>query len=230
MTTPKATRSAARYLREFMRNNTAKWGNLMRNASPAQGWGNSDAAHDAYEAAGFLYDETDQHFLDFTIPGDFASGADLLRGLETFRAGIEHYELRLIQHCDDAVTAGSTVPGTVGLTLRELEKCRYGVDEAVRKLTIAASAAAAVDDMDVLKKIATRFPELGRRLIKAACPLPPQKRSKLFASRQDDNASCICRSKSFRSVVVEMKHPCSSFQPALKIEPFHSKLKGSISS
>ena len=111
MPSAKATRNAAQYLREFMRANTTEWGEMMRQSSPNQGWGDSDAAYAAHEAAMFLDGETDQHFLDFVIPGNFASGEHLLQALRQFRDGIVRHEVELQRHREEAARAGASVPG-----------------------------------------------------------------------------------------------------------------------
>ncbi|WP_449472602.1 PD-(D/E)XK nuclease domain-containing protein [Sphingobium chungangianum] len=177
MTSLKATKKAAQYLREFMRANTAEWAELMRESAPNKGWGRGNDAHDAHDAAMFLYHETDAQFLDFTIPGYFASGADLLRALQQFREGIEDYAQRLKSHHETAVAEGRTPAPTVGMVYRELEKCRFGVDEAVAALMRGARTSAVTpalaDDMDVLKRVAARFPEVVAELSKRRKGRPP---------------------------------------------------------
>ena len=172
MPSAKATRNAAQYLREFMRANTTEWGEMMRQSSPNQGWGDSDAAYAAHEAAMFLDGETDQHFLDFVIPGNYASGEHLLQALRQFRDGIVRHEVELQRHREEAARAGTSVPGTIDIVARELGKCRLGVDHVVGLLTRTTQSSALVDDMDVLKKVAGRFPEVVAQLTKRRAPDP----------------------------------------------------------
>lgn len=80
MTSRKLTKRAADYFRTFVRENIAHWAELMRELSPKQGWGDGDDVSYAHDAAMFLYTATDEQFLDFEMPKDFASGADLLKG------------------------------------------------------------------------------------------------------------------------------------------------------
>jgi hypothetical protein len=170
MPSAKATRTAGQYLRTFMRANTVGWGEMMRQSLPSKGWGISDAAHDAHEAAMFLDGETDQHFLDFTIPGEFASGAHLLQKLHSFREDIEQYEAKLELHREQAAAAGTELPGTVDLVACELEKCRLGVDHVIGLLNRPTRSTTPGGDIDVLRKIARRFPEVVAELANRRAP------------------------------------------------------------
>ena len=70
----KTAKKAAQYPRDFVRANTGEWAEMMRGVNPRQGYGNGKDAADAFDAAMFLYHETDEHFLSFQIPGEFACG------------------------------------------------------------------------------------------------------------------------------------------------------------
>lgn len=157
----KATRTAVEYFRQFMRANTAQWGEMMRGAAPNQGWGDSDAAHAAYSAAMFLYQETNEKFLDFEVPGEFASGADLLRALNTFELQLKTYVEKL-----EAFDGSPSVPMTLATVLRELEKAGYAVEEAKRLLLSGSGTLGPRDIMETLEQIAARFPDVVAQLAK----------------------------------------------------------------
>lgn len=134
---------------------------MMRGVAPNQGWGNSAAAHAAYSAAMFLYQETDEKFLDFEVPGDFASGADLLRALNAFELQLKAYVKEL-----EAFGGSPRVPMTLGSVLRELEKAGYAVEEVKRLLLSGSGTPKRRDVMETLEQIAARFPDVVAQLAK----------------------------------------------------------------
>jgi hypothetical protein len=161
----KTARKAAQYLREFVRANTSEWAEMMRGVNPKQGYGPGKDAADAFDAAIFLYHETDEQFLSFAIPGEFASGEHLLRALERFDETAAQYEELLRGH--QMARNGSHGPSaTVGIVARELEKARFGVRYAMEMLTRGRQRAAADEALDVLRRVATRFPEVVAQLAK----------------------------------------------------------------
>ena len=162
----KTARKAAQYLRDFVRANTGEWGELMRGVNPKQGYGHGQDVADAFDAAMFLYHETDEHFLQFEIPGEFASGEHLFTALERFDGTAAHYEDLLRGHQVAAGATGGNVPQTVGMVARELEKARFGVGHAMSMMSRGRQAAAADEAMDVLRRVATRFPDVVAQLEK----------------------------------------------------------------
>ncbi|WP_394654066.1 hypothetical protein [uncultured Sphingomonas sp.] len=160
----KTAKKAAQYLREFVRANTAAWGELMRGVNPKQGYGHGQDVADAFDAAMFLYHETDEHFLQFEIPGEFASGEHLFSALERFDATAAHYEDLLRAHLIAAGAAGGHAPQTIGMVTRELEKARFGVKHAISMLSRGRQASTAEEAIDVLRRIATRFPDVVAQL------------------------------------------------------------------
>lgn len=162
----KTAKKAAQYLREFVGANTAEWGQTMQGVNPKQGYGHGQDVADAFQAAMFLYHETDEHFLQFTMPGDFASGEHLFTALERFDATAARYEDVLRAHQAAASTAGNHVPGTLGIVARELEKARFGVRHTMGMLSRGRQAAAADEALDVLRRVATRFPDVVAQLAK----------------------------------------------------------------
>lgn len=166
MISRKLTKRAADYFRTFVRENIARWAELMRELSPKQGWGDGDDVSYAHDAAMFLYTATDEQFLDFEMPKDFASGADLLKGLRLFRAQVDFYLKGVEEHMTQASAASQTIPFPVSTIYREYEKCLAAVDEAIRLLVPPSSASPPASDMEILKRIARRFPDVVAQLAK----------------------------------------------------------------
>jgi len=162
----KTAKKAAQYLRTFVQANADEWAEMMRGVNPKQGYGHGKGAADAFEAAMFLYHETDEHFLQFEIPGEFASGEHLLRALERFDETAAHYEDTLRNHQITAAAADTPLPTTVGIVFRELEKARFGVKHAMATLSRGRQAAAADEALDVLRRVAMRFPDVVAQLAK----------------------------------------------------------------
>jgi hypothetical protein len=162
----KTAKKAAQYLRDFVRANTGEWAAMMRGTNPKQGYGNGQDAADAHEAAMFLYHETDERFLSFEIPGEYASGEHLLNALEGFREDLDLYENRLRDHMIAAAESDTTLPGTVAIVSRELEKARYAADHVMKMLSRSRQTSTADEAMDVLRRIATRFPDVVAQLEK----------------------------------------------------------------
>jgi hypothetical protein len=162
----KTAKKAAQYMRDFVRANTGEWAAMMRGTNPKQGYGNGQDAADAHEAAMFLYHETDERFLSFEIPGEYASGEHLLNALEGFRRGLDLYETQLRDHMIAAAASGTTLPGTVAIVSRELEKARYAADHVMKMLSRGRQTSTADEAMDVLRRIATRFPDVVAQLEK----------------------------------------------------------------
>ena len=166
MIPPKVAKKAAQYLRTFVRANTDEWAEMMGGVSPKQGYGHGKEAADAFEAAMFLYHETDEHFLQFEIPGEFASGEHLLRALERFDDAAARYENILRDHQIAAVASHAPIPMTIGIVVRELEKARFGVKHAMAMLSRSREATAADEALDVLRRVAMRFPDVVAQLEK----------------------------------------------------------------
>lgn len=162
----KTAKKAAQYLRDFVRVNTGEWAEMMRGVNPKQGYGHGKDAADAFDAAMFLYHETDEHFLSFQIPGEFASGEHLFRALERFGETAAHYEELLRGHQIAAAADDDHLPLTIGIVARELEKARFGVKHAMAMLSRGRQAAAADEAFDVLRRVATRFPDVVAQLAK----------------------------------------------------------------
>jgi hypothetical protein len=162
----KIAKKAAQYLRDFVRANTAEWAEMMIGTDPKQGYGNGQDAADAHEAAIFLSHETDERFLSFEIPGEYASGEHLLNALEGFERDLDLYQNRLREHMISAAASHTTLPGTVAIVSRELEKARYAADHAMKMLSRGRQTSTADEAMDVLRRIATRFPDTVAQLEK----------------------------------------------------------------
>lgn len=160
----KTAKKAAQYLRDFVRANTGEWAAIMRETNPKQGYGSGQDAADAHEAAMFLYNETDERFLAFEIPGEYASGEHLLNALEGFRRDLDLYETRLREHMIAAAASDTTLPLTVAIVSRELEKARYAADHVMKMLSRGRQTSTADEAMDVLRRIATRFPDVVAQL------------------------------------------------------------------
>ena len=162
----KTAKRAAQYLRAFMQENTREWAEMMIETNPNKGWGRGQDAADAHDAAMFLHVETDERFLSFTLPGDFASGAHLLSALRDFSSTLGHYRKLLELRSNEAIANGDTPAMTVGIVYPQLEKCAFAIDEAIRMLCRAAETATPREAFDALRRIATRFPDVVAQLSK----------------------------------------------------------------
>lgn len=153
-------------MQDFIRQRCKDFGETAIGSNPKKGWCGV-GADEAYKAAMFLWQHTNEHFLDCRIPQDFGSPAALTSALANFRQEMAHRKNQLEEIMDNA---GEAAASTVADTYENVKDTVFAVDETLEQLANAAGArsgyaaaigvAAPPSPMETVLGIADRFSEV----------------------------------------------------------------------